>query len=142
METLNRAPFAWVTPEQTAAVGGPDGMVADVEGLTPYDRPSARCLVVSSQGDGSFHAFDILDDYAPVLRFRIAPNPEASVDGAQETDGLHAMDQAPPDYTDGLLIVQDGFNVNFGVVEDGRSGDDELLAPQNFKLIGWGVLGR
>jgi myo-inositol-hexaphosphate 3-phosphohydrolase len=58
------------------------------------------------------------------LKFRIALNFEAGIDGASETDGVDLVTTALPGFPRGVLIVQDGRNI-------------APPEPQNFKLINW-----
>ncbi|MGF1606884.1 MAG: phytase [Rhodothalassiaceae bacterium] len=128
------APAGW---QSIAEVGGPEGLVGDAEGVTIYRTAEDAVLLVSSQGDDSVLAFDIADGHAFLGKFRIVADAQAGVDGAQETDGIVVTATGlGPAYPKGLLVVQDGFNVD-GVDADGRTEDEVPLAPQNFKLIDW-----
>lgn len=118
------------------AVGGPFGLVADVEGVTLYEQADgAGVVIVSAQGADRFIAYD-RRSLEPLGQFEIVAG--AGVDGAQETDGLAAI-AAPlgPQFPFGALIVQDGFNVAPDGGPDGRTADEVPLAPQNFKIIDW-----
>jgi 3-phytase len=97
------------------------GIIADIEGLGLYQGTKARYLVASSQGNDSYAVYDA-ENYQFLGRFRISAN--GTIDGSQETDGL-AVSSANlgPDFPNGILVVQDGFN-----------GVD---TAQNFKLIDW-----
>ncbi|MGB0188629.1 MAG: phytase [Aequoribacter sp.] len=104
------------------------GMAADVEGLDLYiDQAGERTLIVSSQGNDSFAVYRLSDEGKKadfVDRFRVVAQQDG-IDGAQETDGLAVTPVAlGPQYPEGLLVVQDGFNAPKG-------------STQNFKYIDW-----
>lgn len=102
-------------------------LVADVEGIDlAIDADGRRVLVVSSQGDDAFAAFDVTNGGAGLLgRFRIADAPVHGVDGASETDGLAVTTtDLGGAFGDGLLVVQDGRN---------RMPAEH----QSFKLVAW-----
>jgi 3-phytase len=113
-----------------AAPLGP--LVADVEGLA-IARPDAGgpgFLVISSQGDNSFHAIDLAPPHAHRGSFTVnglaAGVAGASIDAGavQDTDGIEVYaGPLGPLFPEGLVVVQDGKNAPF---------------PQNFKLISWG----
>lgn len=108
------------TPEAVDTIGGPSGLVADVEGLSIYRRKDKAYLVASSQGDNSY-ALYTLAGRKFIGRFRVAPS---QFDGTEETDGLAASGEYISDqFPNGLLVIQDGI----------RPGG----AFQNFKLVDW-----
>jgi 3-phytase len=107
----------FVKPLLIDEVGSTTGIVADIEGMSIY-RGETPLLVVSSQENDSFALYELAPPHRFVKRFRIMSN--ASIDGAQETDGLDVTATPLPNYPNGLLVVQDGFN------DDGH---------QNFKLV-------
>lgn len=53
-----------------------------------------------------------------------------SVDGARDTDGIAITSATIDGHPKGLLVVQDGFNID----EDGS------VANQNFKIVDWRVV--
>ncbi|MCC3862012.1 phytase [Pseudemcibacter aquimaris] len=115
--------------ELQAEIGPRTGLVIDVEGMDIYHGEHKKTLVVSSQGDFTFVAFDITENsLVPLTKFRIADRPELNIDGVQETDGL-AVTNFPlsAKYPEGILVVQDGEN------EGGI---------QNFKVIDWLKVGN
>ncbi len=126
---------------QVAATGlGTNGggrLSADVEGLSLYipdaADPETGYLVASSQGNFTYVVYDRAPPHAYRGTFRVIDNGARGIDGAQETDGLDVV-SAPlgPDYPQGLLVVQDGFNKN-------PDGSD---ATQNFKLISWADIAK
>lgn len=100
-------------------------LAADVEGLAIYRNAGTNgFLVVSSQGDHSFHVYDLLDGVHRG-RFVIAPG---AIDGVTDTDGIEIVSAGlHPQLPAGFLIAQDGTNEEPG----GR------LARQNFKIVDW-----
>lgn len=106
------------------AVGGAGGIRPDVEGMAIYRTgPASGYLIVSSQGDFSYAVYDRAGDNRFLGRFRIGAGPES--DGAEETDGLEATAASlGPDFPEGALVVQDGFN-------------DPKGSKQNFKIVDW-----
>jgi 3-phytase len=106
------------------AVGGESGIRADVEGMAIYRTgPATGYLIVSSQGDFSYAVYDRSGDNRFLGRFRIGAGPES--DGAEETDGLDVTAvNLGPDFAEGILVVQDGFN-------------DPKGSKQNFKIVDW-----
>src|SRR5262249_16718508 len=104
---------------QVSKVG--DGhLFADVEGLTiAYGKDGAGYLIVSSQGNHSYVGYRRENNNEFVKKFRIAAG--ASVDGAEETDGIDVTTaNLGPAFPNGVFVAQDGFN------DKGN---------QNFKLI-------
>lgn len=101
-------------------------LAADVEGLAIYRNSSTNgYLVASSQGDHSFHVYDLMDG-AHRGRFLIGPN--RLIDGVTETDGIEVVSTGlHPSMPHGFLIAQDGTNEEPG----GR------IARQNFKIVDW-----
>jgi len=107
-------------------------LVADVEGLAiarPKGKPAY--LVVSSQGNNSFHLFDLAPPHPYVGSVRVSGRSgSTAADGGavQETDGIEicALPLGPA-FPEGILIVQDGENAPL---------------PQNFKLISLGDVLR
>jgi myo-inositol-hexaphosphate 3-phosphohydrolase len=106
----------------------------DVEGLTIYYGPDGRgYLLVSSQGDNTFAVFDREGDHAYLGSFQIGAMGE--VDGVQESDGAMVLNVALGDlFPNGLLVVQDGFNLPAFMVED--DGELENVVT-NFKYVDW-----
>lgn len=106
----------------------PEGrLTADVEGVAimPGANGSGGYLVVSSQGADTYLVYDRAAPHAYRGTFEIVANVAGGVDGASETDGLEtAAGDFGPDYPEGLLVVQDGRNV-------------EPPEAQNFKLVSW-----
>lgn len=94
---------------------------ADVEGVTIYKRPgSSGYLLVSSQGDDSFHIYD-MKDFSHRGRFKIIQN--GSIDGVVGTDGIDATS----------LDLGSKFPNGFFVAQD----DQNTPQKQNFKVVDW-----
>jgi len=98
-------------------------LVADVEGLDIYhrSRQGDRYLIASSQGDNSYVVYAIPGGQQ-LLKFRIADDPAAGIDGTEDTDGIAVTSSPLPGYPEGILVVQDGANVP---------------KRQNFKGVDW-----
>jgi len=105
-------------------VAGASGVKADVEGLALYKSgPGAGYLIASSQGNNSYAVYDRAGANRFIGRFAVGEG--AAIDGAQETDGIEATAAGlGPDFPNGALIVQDGYNRPRG-------------EAQNFKIIDW-----
>ena len=120
------------TAVDTTGLGEPGGgrLSADVEGLALYAPPGGSnrdgFLVASSQGNHTYVVYDRAPPHAYRGTFRIGG--AGSIDGAEGTDGIDLV-AAPvgPDYPAGLLVAQDGYNVD----------PDGTRVNQNFKLVSW-----
>ena len=108
-----------------------DRLAADVEGLAIYRAAEGPALLVaSSQGDHTYAVYDLDDGDAYLGSVRITDDPEAGIDGAEETDGLAVSAvNLGPGFEAGVLVVQDGYN---------RLPE----ARQNFKLVPWSSVAR
>ncbi|RPG25753.1 MAG: phytase, partial [Gammaproteobacteria bacterium TMED92] len=62
-----------------------------------------------------------------LAKFAIASTPDDSIDGTQDTDGIAVSNAATSAHPRGLLVVQDGFNVDL----------DQRALNQNFKILDW-----
>jgi len=105
----------------------PNGhLVADVEGLAIHRSHEGEAqLVVSSQGDSSFHVYDLVTHRHVGAFVVVAGN---GIDGVSDTDGIEVVSQAlDPAFPNGFMIVQDGENTD-------STGKHE---KQNFKIIDW-----
>jgi 3-phytase len=96
-------------------------LTADVEGLAIYYGPR-KLLVASSQGNNSFAVYDTAP-WEHLLSFHITGN--SQVDDVSETDGLDVTGVSLPGFPQGILVVQDGYNMN-------------PFENQNFKIVSWG----
>ena len=115
-------------PKMILPVGGP--LRADVEGMALYHGTNGSYLVVSSQGSNSYVVADTAPPHRVRGSFRIGINPEASIDGASETDGLDVTSaDLGGRFARGMLVVQDGYKR----LPDGA---------QNFKYVAWDDIAR
>ncbi len=107
-------------------VGGPNGLVADLEGLAIWrGREGSGYLVMSNQGANNYALYRLEGDNAFLGLFGVTADAEGRIDGTSDTDGLEVTSvPLGPDYPDGLLVVQDGRNEPAGL-------------RQNFKLVSW-----
>ncbi|MEH1099281.1 phytase [Micromonospora sp. CPCC 205561] len=104
----------------------------DVEGLTVYRTGRyAGTLVVSGQGDDTFHTYDRRTG-RPTGRFAVVDGP---VDGSQECDGAAVVSTPLPGFPGGLLVVHDGRNTPESAGDDGDARPDT-----NFKFLDAGFL--
>ena len=99
-----------------------DAIEFDIEGLSIFSHNGHQYLLASSQGNFSYALFAIGETTAYLASFVIS---DGMIDGAEETDGLDITTASlPAPFNDGLLVVQDGYNV-----------DGEQAKNQNFKLV-------
>lgn len=120
--------------------GGSSGLTEDVEGITLYKQADGNgYLIVSSQGDDSYHLYERAGRRAFVGKFRIGINQADAIDGTQETDGIDVVSfNLGANFPKGLFMAQDGFNVlPDDLQNDGRTPDEEPLSAQNFKVVDW-----
>ncbi|MDA0844259.1 MAG: phytase, partial [Bacteroidetes bacterium] len=95
-------------------------LMADIEGLTLYDQGEGQGYILCSiQGANSYGVLD-RQSLSLLGIFKIVPS--ASIDGAEETDGIDVSAEALPGFPKGLFVVQDGFNTT---------------EKQNFKFVNW-----
>lgn len=103
-------------------------LVADAEGITIYNNDIVNYLIVSSQGNHTYAVYNIDAAYQYVGSFALVADDENGLDGASETDGIHAVSSSVGDqFPNGFFIAQDGFNVNAGYQYEN----------QNFKVADW-----
>lgn len=114
------------TPPSLFAATDDQNLVGDVEGLDIYHGESSSVLLASSQGDSSYVAYD-LASAEQLAKFAVASTPDDSIDGTQDTDGIAVSNAATSAHPRGLLVVQDGFNVD----------QDQRALNQNFKILDW-----
>jgi len=109
-------------PTLVDAVGGPSGLVPDVEGVSIWrGENGAGYIVVSAQGANRFIVYDRAPPHRPVGAFRAA----LGADAVTVTDGLDIVSAPIGDALPrGLLVVQDDKNT-------------DPPANQNFKLVDW-----
>jgi 3-phytase len=97
-----------------------DLIVADIEGLTLYDKGQGTgYLLCSIQGANSYGVLD-RESLKLLGIFKIVAFD--GIDGAEETDGIDVTSKALPGFPQGIFIVQDGFND---------------VQKQNFKFVNW-----
>ena len=113
-------------PDILFAATDDQNLVGDVEGLDIYYGEDRAVLLASSQGDSSYLAYDI-ENAEQLAKFAIASTPDDSIDGTQDTDGIAVSNAATSAHPRGLLVVQDGFNVD----------QDQRALNQNFKILDW-----
>ncbi|MCY9877009.1 phytase [Vibrio natriegens] len=106
-------------------------LVADAEGITIYNNGIVNYLIVSSQGNHTYAVYNIDEAYQYAGSFALVADDENGLDGASETDGIHAVSSSVGDrFPNGFFIAQDGFNVNAGYEYEN----------QNFKIANWNVI--
>ncbi len=115
-------PNAEPTPFDTIAAG--NGLAADVEGLSIWDRGEGEAyLVASAQSKNRFVVYD-LSANQPVGIFTVAESADGAIDAVTHTDGLDVSGASLPGFPRGLVVVQD----------DGNPRPEQ---NQNFKLVDW-----
>lgn len=115
-------PAAEPTVFDSIAAG--NGLVADVEGLSIWDRGEGDAyLVASAQSKDRFVVYNLTTDL-PVGIFTVTESADTTIDAVTHTDGLDVNAAALPGFPRGLVVVQDDGNP--------RSGHN-----QNFKLVDW-----
>ena len=105
-------------------VGGPSGLMADIEGLALYPLSAGEgYLVAASEGNDRFVVYDRGDSHDAVASFQVrARDDEAIVHGSE---GLAASSaNLGPDFPEGLLAIHD---------DDGEPED-------HLKLVSWAKL--
>lgn len=103
-------------------------LVADAEGITIYNNGTVNYLIVSSQGNHTYAVYNIDESYQYVGSFALVTDDVNGLDGASETDGIHAVSASTGDvFPNGFFIAQDGFNVDAGYEYEN----------QNFKIGDW-----
>ena len=125
---------------QTIAAIDSGYFTPDLEGVAiHYGSDGEGLLIVSSQGDSSFAAFDRLShDYLGSFALRGADG----IDGVEESDGLEIFSGSLPGFTHGLLVTQDGSNDPQLVLTDPQDGEVQNYNV-NFKYSDFGeVLAR
>ncbi|MBT5331320.1 MAG: phytase [Porticoccaceae bacterium] len=110
---------------------GAGALVADLEGMDIYRvNEELAYLVTSSQGDFTYAVYEAQGNYRYLGSFRIVDDILAGVDGSEETDGLALSNQyLGENYPKGMLVVQDGFNLN-------------PRQAQNFKYVSWQAIAE
>jgi 3-phytase len=107
-------------------VDGPNGLKADIEGVSIWAGKDGKgFIVLSNQGADNYAVYRREGDNAFVGMFHVVADPVRGIDGVSETDGLDVVN-APlgARFPDGLLVVQDGRNLS-------------PREKQNFKFVSW-----
>ncbi len=112
-------------------VDGPNGLKADIEGISVWSGKDGKgFIVLSNQGSDNYAVYRREGDNAFVGLFHIVADPERGMDGVSETDGLDVTSaNLGARYPEGLLVVQDGRN----------------LSPrerQNYKYVSWRAIAE
>ncbi|QUM76844.1 phytase [Moritella sp. 24] len=103
-------------------------LVADVEGLTLYDNGKSKYLIASSQGNNTYTMYNLNNNNSLVGVFAITGDDSRGVDGASDTDGIHAVPvDLGVDYPEGMFIAQDWYNID----------ESYEFKHQNFKMVSW-----
>jgi 3-phytase len=107
-------------------VDGPNGLMADIEGVEIWAGTDGKgFIVLSNQGADNYAVYRREGKNAYVGSFHIIADPDRGIDGVSETDGLDVVSgPLGAKFPDGLLVVQDGRN----------------LSPrerQNYKFVSW-----
>jgi len=101
------------------------GMKADLEGVTVYeDGANSGYVLVSSQGNNSFAAFN-LPDHSFAGRFTLV---DGIVDGVSTTDGIAVTSTPTARFPKGFMVVQDDMD---------ETSISEPQKKQNLKIIDW-----
>lgn len=98
------APGGSTTPTTVDTVGG-GNLIADVEDVAIQRSPVGNFILVSSQGDNSYHVYD-LDTLEHLQRFTVLrPGGSSNTSG---TDGLDFnLTNLGPEFPNGLIVVHD-----------------------------------
>lgn len=100
-------------------------LVADVEGVAIYRSENSKSyLVVSSQGDNSFHVYNLSNqEWLGAIKI----GKSDLIDEVTDTDGIEILNPGEVQmFPNGLLLVQDGEN------DSGTKKQN-----QNFKAVDW-----
>jgi 3-phytase len=112
-------------------VAGPNGLVADIEGVAIWEgTDGGGYVVLSNQGANSYAVYQRSDDNAFVGIFQVGDDAARGIDGTSKTDGI-AVTSRPvgPQFPEGLMVIQDGENQPVG-------------EKQNFKYVSWRDVAR
>jgi len=120
--------------DQDPGLGSPY-LTADVEGLTIYKSgPGTGYLLVSSQGSDEFLVYNRAT-LEHIGNFAIG---DGVVDSGEESDGMHVVNvNLGGQFTQGLLVAQDGGNTPDVLDEEGEDRDNT-----NFKFVRWADLAH
>ncbi len=112
-------------------VDGPNGLVADLEGVAIWHGEGGKgFLILSNQGADNYAAYRLEGDNAFVGLFHVVADSARGIDGISETDGLDVTSVTlGARFPDGLFVAQDGRN----------------LTPrerQNYKYVSWRAIAE
>jgi 3-phytase len=120
--------------DRVGAERGSRQLRADLEGLAVYEgqkgHPEEGYIIASSQGSHTYVVYDRKPPHGFRGSFRVVGND--LIDGTEETDGLEVTSKPMPGYPLGMLILQDGYNVD-------RNGE---VANQNYKYVSWQLIAE
>ena len=88
-----------------------------------YRSGTTDYLVASSQGDSTFVIYE-LPAGRSLVKFRVGSDPDGTIDGVSDTDGVAVSAAEFPGFPRGIMVVQDGAD----------SGESDR---QNFKIVDW-----
>ena len=107
----------------------------DLEGVAiHYGENGEGLIVVSSQGDSTYAAFDRIS-YEYRGSFAIRGGEE--IDGTEETDGIEILSTGLPGFENGIFIAHDGSNEPEAVFGDPEDGEIQNFNT-NFKFADLG----
>jgi len=113
-----------------------DFLTPDIEGLALYYGPEGSGYpIASSQGDSTFAVFRREGNNEYLGSFVIGGS--SDLDGAEETDGLDAINvPLGSEFPSGLLVVQDGSAEPPEIFQDPEDGEIQNFST-NFKFVDW-----
>ena len=119
------------TRSEIDRVNGPNGLKADLEGLTIWYGPGGTgYLVLSNQGASNFAVYrrEGANEFLGI--FYVVADAANGIDGVSETDGIDVTSRPlGPKYPRGLLVMQDGVNL-------------DPAQRQDFKYVSWQAIER
>lgn len=103
-------PGAGNTPFQIDTVSRSGGPVADLEGVTiAYENSTSGYIIISSQGNSSFHIYDLAPPHAWRKSFTLVAN--GGIDAVSDTDGIAVVwKPMGPLYPNGIMVAHDSTN--------------------------------
>ena len=117
-------------PELIFSLEKSSKLKGDIEGIAMYYVDETKgYLIASSQGNNTYAVFD--REAPHKYRGSFAVEAGERIDGTEETDGLDVLNLKLPGYPNGMLVIQDGYNM--------ENGD---TMNQNFKIVDWSDVAR
>jgi 3-phytase len=102
----------------------------DIEGIALYYTDETKgYLIASSQGNNTYAIFERTAPHKYRGSFAVVDG--SQIDGTEETDGLDVLNLKLPGYPNGILVIQDGYNM--------ENGD---TVNQNFKIVDWSDVAK